>query len=174
MYKISKNKFIIPTMSEELEIKEETEHSKAIVNWDTSDHIYAKQTTTTTTTASTVQKAMKRKAGRPEREAPIKVAEVPWRGPVPFWIDEEKLRVLKHQRARDLNTEASKRFRINKKKKQQMMERECESLEKRKNELTQKLLKIESEIATWKERCRSIGHLDFTFDKKSMNNIDTM
>ena len=106
---------------------------------------------------STVQITSKRGAGRPERETPIQITEVPNKGSAT--MTDDQLRWLKKQRARDLNTEASKRFRDNRKKRRQMMERECEDLERKNCELKRDIRSIEAEVNTWKKRCRSRGLL---------------
>ena len=106
---------------------------------------------------TSVSITLKRRAGRPERETPIQITEVPKKGSAT--MTDDQLRWLKKQRARDLNTEASKRFRDNRKKRRQMMERECEDLERKNCELKRDMRSIEAEVDSLKERCRSRGLL---------------
>merc|ERR1711874_429112 len=89
---------------------------------------------------------LKRKAGRPERQTPIQITEVPTTSD----LTEDELRSLKYRRSRDLNNEASKRCRKNRKEKQQEKERH--------GELTMMLQQKEAEVEAWKERCRAVGY----------------
>jgi len=97
---------------------------------------------------------VKRKAGRPERQTPIQITEVPKIS----GLTEDQLKSLKYRRSRDLNNEASKRCRKNRKEKQQEKERELYEMAERNKELTMMLQQKEAELETWKERCRGIGY----------------
>ena len=114
---------------------------------------------------------IKRGAGRPERETAIKITEVPKN----ILLTEEHLRLLRKKRARDLNAEASKRFRNNAKKKQQRMERDCADLEEKNKVLRMKMVSIEREVTAWKSKCKSLeGPPDFTYHDNNVDNIENM
>jgi len=100
--------------------------------------------------------ALKRRPGRPERKTPILITEVPKQGSV--MLTDDQMKSLKYRRARDLNNEASKRCRQNRKEKQQEKERECEELAERNRELKQMLLAKEEEMEAWKAKCRLVGY----------------
>lgn len=97
---------------------------------------------------------LKRKAGRPERQTPIQITEVPQSSD----LTEDELRSLKYRRSRDLNNEASKRCRKNRKEKQQEKERQVDEMKERNRELTMMLQQKEAEVEAWKERCRAVGY----------------
>lgn len=97
---------------------------------------------------------LKRKAGRPERQTPIQITEVPTTSD----LTEDELRSLKYRRSRDLNNEASKRCRKNRKEKQQEKERQVDEMKERNRELTMMLQQKEAEVEAWKERCRAVGY----------------
>jgi len=97
---------------------------------------------------------LKRKAGRPERQTPIQITEVPKIS----GLTEDELRSLKYRRSRDLNNEASKRCRKNRKEKQQEKERQVDEMKERNRELTMMLQQKEAEVDAWKERCRAVGY----------------
>jgi len=104
----------------------------------------------------TKKSALKRRPGRPERKNPILITEVPKQGSV--LLTDDQMKSLKYRRARDLNNEASKRCRQNRKEKQQEKERECEELAERNRELKQMLLAKEEEMEAWKAKCRLVGY----------------
>jgi len=104
----------------------------------------------------TKKSALKRRPGRPERKTPILITEVPKQGSV--MLTDDQMKSLKYRRARDLNNEASKRCRQNRKEKQQEKERECEELAERNRELKQMLLAKEEEMEAWKAKCRLVGY----------------
>merc|ERR1711931_136574 len=93
-------------------------------------------------------KVLKKKPGRPERKTPIQITEIPKKGSV--GLTEDKLKAAKYRRARDLNNEASKRCRQNRKEKQQTKERECQELAEKNRELSLKMLEIEAELEAMK------------------------
>ena len=99
---------------------------------------------------------LKRKAGRPERQTPIQITEVPKNGSVTLTTDQ--LRSLKYRRSRDLNNEASKRCRKNRKEKLNMKEQECEELAEKNRELAEQVLAKITEVEAWKVRCRAVGY----------------
>lgn len=99
---------------------------------------------------------MKRKPGRPERQTPIQITEVPKNGSVTLTTDQ--LRSLKYRRSRDLNNEASKRCRKNRKEKQNKKEQECEELAEKNRELTEQMLSMETDVEAWRVRCRAVGY----------------
>jgi len=96
---------------------------------------------------------LKKRPGRPERKTPIKITEIPKVG-----LTGDKLKAAKYRRARDLNNEASKRCRQNRKEKQQTKERECQELAEKNRELTVKMHEMEAELEAMKANCRSIGY----------------
>jgi len=102
------------------------------------------------------QSVLKRKAGRPERKTPIQITEVPKNGSVSLTSDQ--LKSLKYRRSRDLNNEASKRCRKNRKEKQNKKEQECEELAEKNRELTEQMLTMITEVEAWRVRCRAVGY----------------
>lgn len=86
------------------------------------------------------QTMLKKKVGRPERTTPIKISGV--KG---------------YRRMRDLNNEASKKCRKNRKEKQTLMEQECAAMEERNRILVEELLTRKSLLSAWKAKCQSIG-----------------
>jgi len=96
---------------------------------------------------------LKKRPGRPERKTPIKITEIPKVG-----LTGDGLKAAKYRRARDLNNEASKRCRQNRKEKQQAKERECQELAEKNRELSVKMLEMEAELEAMKANCRSIGY----------------
>jgi len=101
-------------------------------------------------------KVLKKKPGRPERKTPIQITEIPKKGSV--GLTEDKLKAAKYRRARDLNNEASKRCRQNRKEKQLTKERECQELAKRNEELKEKVQQMETALEALKVDCRAIGY----------------
>merc|ERR1711887_373577 len=101
-------------------------------------------------------KVLKKRPGRPERKTPIQITEIPKKGSV--GLTEDKLKAAKYRRARDLNNEASKRCRQNRKEKQLTKERECQELAKRNEELKEKVQQMETALEALKVDCRAIGY----------------
>ena len=99
---------------------------------------------------------LKRRAGRPERQTPIQITEVPKNGSVTLTTDQ--LRSLKYRRSRDLNNEASKRCRKSRKEKLNKKEQECEELAEKSRELAEQVLAKITEVEAWKVRCRAVGY----------------
>jgi len=104
---------------------------------------------------NTPEPVVKRKAGRPERQTPIQITEVPKNGS----LTTDQLRSIKYRRSRDLNNEASRRCRKNRKEKQNKKEQECEELAEKNRELTEQLLAMETDVEAWKVRCRAVGYI---------------
>ena len=102
-----------------------------------------------------VEKTEKKKVGRPEVKDPINITEVPKKGNIK--LTEDQLRSLKYRRMRDLNNEASRKCRKNRKSKAAMAEIELEE-EMRKNEdLKQRLAEMEKERDDLKNKLVSMG-----------------
>ena len=99
---------------------------------------------------------LKRRAGRPEKQTPIQITEVPKNGSLTLTNDQ--LRSLKYRRSRDMNNEASRRCRKNRKEKQNKKEQECEELPEKNRELTEHVVDMETEVEAWKVRCRATGY----------------
>merc|ERR1712012_579431 len=102
-------------------------------------------------------KKEKRKVGRPEVKAPITITEVPKTGKID--LSQDQLRSLKYRRMRDLNNEASRKCRKNRKSKAALAEAELEE-EMRKNEdLRQRLSDMEKERDDLKDKLVNMGIL---------------
>lgn len=99
---------------------------------------------------------VRRKVGRPERKTPLEIPEVPKASSNNLTPDQ--IRSLKFRRMRNLNNEASKRFRMSRQKKQSMQEEECKEIEYKNLILKEKLLAMESEVGAWKARVFAIGY----------------
>jgi len=99
---------------------------------------------------------MKRSVGRPERQTPYEITQLPKKGTI--CITPDQLTVLKHKRMRGLNNEASKRCRKNRKDKLKAQEQECQEQEERNKMLKEQLLKKESEYEDLKSKMRAIGY----------------
>lgn len=100
--------------------------------------------------------AGKRKVGRPERKTPLQITQVPAQGSV--FLTPDQLAALKHKRMRDLNNEASKRFRQNRKEKEETNENICQELENANILLKEQFLAKQSEAAVWRAKCRALGY----------------
>eukprot|EP00092_Neocalanus_flemingeri_P030224 GFUD01032803.1.p1 GENE.GFUD01032803.1~~GFUD01032803.1.p1 ORF type:complete len:355 (+),score=125.18 GFUD01032803.1:364-1428(+) len=100
--------------------------------------------------------SLKRSVGRPERQTPLEITEVPRKGSV--CLTPDQMRSLKYRRMRDLNNEASKKCRKNRKVKQSVKEQGCQKLEEKNRMLKEKMLTKESEVAVWRAKCRAIGY----------------
>lgn len=100
--------------------------------------------------------AMRRKVGRPERKTPLEIPEVPKASSDNFTPDQ--IMSLKFRRMRNLNNEASKRFRMSRQKKQSMQEEECKEIEDKNLMLKEKLVAMESEVEAWKARVFATGY----------------
>jgi len=100
--------------------------------------------------------ASKKKAGRPERQHPIKITEIPKHGSVELTPDQ--LKSLKYRRSRDLNNEASKRCRKNRKDKQLLKEQECDELAAQNLRLQEILSAKEIELKNLKMKLRALGY----------------
>eukprot|EP00092_Neocalanus_flemingeri_P035971 GFUD01039165.1.p1 GENE.GFUD01039165.1~~GFUD01039165.1.p1 ORF type:complete len:350 (+),score=120.73 GFUD01039165.1:119-1168(+) len=100
--------------------------------------------------------SLKRSVGRPERQTPLEITEVPRKGSV--CLTPDQMRSLKYRRMRDLNNEASKKCRKNRKVKQSGKEQECQKLEEKNRMLKEKMLIKESEVAVWRAKCRAMGY----------------
>jgi len=98
----------------------------------------------------------KRKVGRPERKTPLEITQVPAQGSV--FLTPDQLAALKHKRMRDLNNEASKRFRQNRKEKEETNENICQQLENTNILLKEQFLAKQSEAAVWRAKCRALGY----------------
>jgi len=99
----------------------------------------------------------KRKAGRPARTTPLAITEVPKHATE--YMSEQALMSLKHQRARELNNEASRRCRFNKKQKEIKKEEMVKELQEKNNQLKEQVEAKEKEVDEWKKKCRSVGIL---------------
>eukprot|EP00092_Neocalanus_flemingeri_P068132 GFUD01083211.1.p1 GENE.GFUD01083211.1~~GFUD01083211.1.p1 ORF type:complete len:355 (-),score=116.06 GFUD01083211.1:166-1230(-) len=100
--------------------------------------------------------SLKRSVGRPERQTPLEITEVPRKGSV--CLTPDQMRSLKYRRMRDLNNEASKKCRKNRKVKQSVKEQGCQKLEEKNRMLKEKMLIKESEVAVWRAKCRAMGY----------------
>jgi len=94
----------------------------------------------------------KRRVGRPINNNPITITEIP----VACKLSDNELRALKYQRTRELNNKASRRFRLNKKKREEQSLQELEQLRAQNHHLQQTLDSMEKEVALWKEKVSSI------------------
>lgn len=113
--------------------------------------VYAKKTklhTVTKPSMKATKPLTKRKPGRPEREEPFIITEVPSRRCMNVSVEE--LQVLKYRRMRDLNNKASKDCRARRKNKQADLEEEMELLEDHNRQLRLKLAMMEKEMAYYK------------------------
>ena len=108
--------------------------------------VYARKSTL----HSVKKTSMKKKPGRPEREGPYKITQLPSRNAM-SGMTEEEIQGLKYRRMRELNNQASKACRAKRKNKQQSMEEEL-VLEQEKNlRLRQKLETMQKEYAQYKK-----------------------
>ena len=94
-----------------------------------------------TATAKKLKEPTSKKVGRPERQTPLEITEVPRAGSVS--VTPEKMRKLKYRRMRDLNNEASKKCRRNRKQKMNAKEQECQEEEEKYKILKEKLQQME-------------------------------
>ena len=94
----------------------------------------------------------RRRVGRPINNNPITITEIP----VACKLSDNELRALKYQRTRELNNKASRRFRLNKKKREEQSLQELEQLRAQNHHLQQTLDSMEKEVALWKEKVSSI------------------
>ena len=94
----------------------------------------------------------KRRVGRPVNNNPITITEIP----VACKLSDNELRALKYQRTRELNNKASRRFRLNKKKREEQSLQELEQLRAQNHHLQQTLDSMEKEVALWKEKVSGI------------------
>merc|ERR1711944_2036 len=92
---------------------------------------------------------MKKKPGRPEREGPYQIPTIPSRNAL-NGMSEEEIQGLKYRRMRELNNQASKACRAQRKNKQQMLEAELVVEQERNLRLRQKLETMEKEYAQYK------------------------
>ena len=97
---------------------------------------------------------LQKKVGRPERETPLKITEVPMKGSV--LLTPQQVRCLKYRRMRDLNNEASKKCRQRRRMKQGKKEQVCQEEEERNMLLRIRLEEIETEVEEWRIRCKYI------------------
>jgi len=101
------------------------------------------------------EKKGRKKVGRPEVQEPITITEVPKKGKIN--LSQEQISSLKYRRMRDLNNEASRKCRKNRKNKAALAEMELEE-EMRKNEdLRQRLAEMEKERDDLKNKLVSMG-----------------
>lgn len=87
--------------------------------------------------------SIKKKPGRPERQEPFVITEVPSKKCVS--VSQEELEVLKYRRMRDLNNRASQLCRAKRRNKQAMLEEELQELENKNQKLQEKLATMEKE-----------------------------
>jgi len=92
---------------------------------------------------SVTKPPMKKKPGRPERQEPFIITQVPKKS----CVSQEELEVLKYRRMRDLNNRASQLCRAKRKNKQALQEEELKDLEIKNQELKQILAAREEEVA---------------------------
>jgi len=93
---------------------------------------------------SSIMERKRKKAGRPTNKEPITITQIP--------VDESKLseqelKALKYRRTRDLNNQASRRFRQRKKEVDDLAQQELLELEARNLELRRTLAQMEKEMA---------------------------
>jgi len=115
--------------------------------------VYAKKTklhTVTKPSMKATKPSTKRKPGRPERQEPFIITEVPSRRCMN--VSEEELQGLKYRRMRDLNNKASKDCRARRKNKQAQLEEELEQLEVRNRELREKLAMMQEQAAYYSQQ----------------------
>jgi len=86
---------------------------------------------------------MKKKPGRPERQEPFIITQVPKKS----CVSQEELEVLKYRRMRDLNNRASQLCRAKRKNKLALQEEELNDLQIKNQELKQKLAAMQEEAA---------------------------
>jgi len=101
--------------------------------------VCAKKTKLHTVTKS----PMKKKPGRPERQEPFIITQVPKKS----CVSQEELEVLKYRRMRDLNNRASQLCRAKRKNKLALQEEELNDLQIKNQELKQKLAAMQEEAA---------------------------
>ena len=107
-----------------------------------------------TVAARKLKKPTNKKVGRPERQTPLEITEVPRAGSVS--VTPSEMRKLKYRRMRDLNNEASKKCRRNRKQKLNVKEQECQEEEEKYKMLKEKLQQMEFETASWRMKCKDI------------------
>lgn len=108
--------------------------------------VYARKTV-----LHTVQKTtMRKKPGRPERQMPFVITEVPSRRDG-VNVAPEVIQGLKYRRMRDLNNRASKECRARRKNKQELLECELEQERERNVTLRRLLKELEEEIAPYQK-----------------------
>ena len=84
----------------------------------------------------------------------MEITEVPRAGSVS--VTPEEMRKLKYRRMRDLNNEASKKCRRNRKQKMSTKEQECQEEEEKHKMLKEKLQQMELEASGWRVKCKDI------------------
>ena len=94
----------------------------------------------------------KRKAGRPINQDPITVTVIP----KACKLSDAELKALKYRRTRELNNQASRRFRLKKKAKEEMELQELAELEAHNNQLQLTVGSMEKEVALWRVRVADI------------------
>jgi len=97
---------------------------------------------------------VQKKVGRPERETPLKITEVPMKGSV--LLTPQQVKCLKYRRMRDLNNEASKKCRQRRRMKQGKKEQVCQEEEEKNMLLRMRLEEIETEVEELRIRCKDI------------------
>ena len=97
-----------------------------------------------------------KKVGRPARKEPIQITELP---KDEAGLSEEQRSALKYRRMRDLNNEASRKCRKNRKVKAAVAGDQLAAEQARNVELTQKLQKMELKIKDLQDKLTSIGLL---------------
>jgi len=117
--------------------------------------------TDTTTTLVTARKsspsgsAYNRRVGRPERQAPLTITELPKKGT--HNLTPEQIKAVKYRRMRDLNNEASKKCRKKRKEKLNAKEIELQEQEERNRMLRETKTTSEKKVEEWLRRCRFAG-----------------
>jgi len=95
----------------------------------------------------------KRRVGRPVNKEPITVTVIP----PECKLSGSELKALKYQRTRELNNQASRRFRLKKKEQEQESQKVLEELRARNNKLLETADMMEKELAMWKEKVSKIN-----------------
>jgi len=95
----------------------------------------------------------KRKVGRPVNNDPITVTVIP----PECKLTASELKALKYQRTRELNNQASRRFRLKKKEQEQQSQQVLEELRARNKKLLETADQMEKELAMWKEKVSKIN-----------------
>jgi len=96
----------------------------------------------------------RKKAGRPVNQEPIIVTEIP----VESKLSNQELTALKYRRTRDLNNQASRRFRQKKKQEDDKNQQELLDVQARNMELNMQKKQLEEEVAMWKARVASLDN----------------